>query len=60
VVSDRVSLERALNSVVSLFVREERPRDGGNGRSSDVELADDEQSVLSDIWGAGVQASDGS
>lgn len=60
VVSDRVSLERALNSVVSLFVREGRPRDGGNGRGSDVELADDEQSVLSDIWGAGVQASDGS
>ena len=60
VVSDRVSLERALNSVVSLFVREERPSDGGNGRGSDVELADDEQSVLSDIWGAGVQASNGS
>ena len=60
VVSDRVSLERALNSVVSLFVREERPRDGGNGRGSDVELADDEQAMLSDIWGAGVQASDGS
>ncbi len=58
VVSDRVSLERALNSVVSLFVREERPRDGGNGRGSDVELADDERSVLSDIWGAGVPASD--
>jgi hypothetical protein len=60
VVSDRVSLERALNSVVSLFVREERPRDGGNGQGSDVELADDERSVLSDIWGVGVQASDGS
>jgi hypothetical protein len=60
VVSDRVSLERALNSVVSLFVREEEPSDGGNGRGSDVELADDEQSVLSDVWGAGVQASDGS
>lgn len=60
VVSDRVSLERALNSVVSLFVREERPRDGGNGGGSDVELADDEQSMLSDIWGTGVQASDGS
>ena len=60
VVSDRVSLERALNSVVSLFVREERPRDGGNGQGSDVELADDERLVLSDIWGVGVQASDGS
>ena len=60
VVSDRVSLERALNSVVSLFVREERPRDGGNGRGSDVELADDERLVLSDIWGVGVQASEGS
>ncbi len=60
VVSDRVSLERALNSVVSLFVREERPRDGGNGQGSDVELADEERLVLSDIWGVGVQASDGS
>ena len=60
VVSDRVSLERALNSVVSLFVREEGPRDGGNGQGSDVELADDERLVLSDIWGVGVQASDGS
>jgi hypothetical protein len=60
VVSDRVSLERALNSVVSLFVRDERPRDGGNGQGSDVELADDERLVLSDIWGVGVQASDGS
>lgn len=60
VVSDRVSLERALNSVVSLFVREEGPRDGGKGEGSDVELADDERLVLSDIWGVGVQASDGS
>ncbi len=60
VVSDRVSLERALNSVVSLFVREERPSDGGNGRGSDVKLADGEESVLSEVWGAGVQASDGS
>jgi hypothetical protein len=60
VVSDRVSLERALNSVVSLFVRDERPRDGGNGQGSDVDLADDERLVLSDIWGVGVQASDGS
>ena len=60
VVSDRVSLERALNSVVSLFVREERPMDGGNGRGSDVELANDERLVLSDIWGAGVQAGEGS
>ncbi len=58
VVSDRVSLERALNSVVSLFVREERPTDGGNGQGPDVELTDDERSALSDIWGAGVQASD--
>ncbi len=58
VVSDRVSLERALNSVVSLFVRDERTTDGGNGQGADVELTDDERSVLSDIWGAGVQASD--
>ena len=57
VVSDRVSLERALNSVVSLFVREERTADGGNGQGPDAELTDDERSALSDIWGAGVQAS---
>jgi hypothetical protein len=54
VVSDRVSLERALNSVVSLFVREERPRDGGNGRGPGVEMADDERAALSEIWGGGV------
>ena len=58
VVSDRVSLERALNSVVSLFVREERTRGGGNGRGAGVELEDGERSVLSDIWGAGVHASE--
>jgi hypothetical protein len=51
VVSDRVSLERALNSVVSLFVREERPTDGGNGKGSEAELDDEERTVLSDIWG---------
>jgi len=52
VVSDRVSLERALNSVVSLYIREERPRDGGNG--GDVELSDEEREVLSEVWsGAG-------
>ena len=54
VVSDRVSLERALNSVVSLFVREERPRDGGNGQGQGAELTDDERAALAEIWGEGV------
>ena len=55
VVSDRVSLERALNSVVSLFVRDEQAGGGGNGQDGGVELSDNERAVLSEIWnGAGV------
>lgn len=54
VVSDRVSLERALNSVVSMFVREERPREGGNGQGQSVELTEDERAALAEIWGEGV------
>ncbi|HYW67995.1 MAG TPA: hypothetical protein VE960_00170 [bacterium] len=53
VVSDRVSLERALNSVVSLFVRNEQAGGGGNGQGGGVELSDDERAVLSEIWDGG-------
>lgn len=56
VVSDRVSLERALNAVVSLFVREERAADGGNGQGDAVELTDDEREALAEIWGGGAPA----
>jgi len=53
VVSDRVSLERALNAVVSLFVREGMGNgDNGNGRSAsgDTEFRNE----LARIWGGGV------
>jgi len=53
VVSDRVSLERALNSVVSLFVRDEQTGAGGNGQGGSTELSDDERAVLSEIWDGG-------
>jgi hypothetical protein len=53
VVSDRVSLERALNSVVSLFVRDGQAGGGGNGHGGAVELSDDERAVLSEIWSGG-------
>jgi hypothetical protein len=56
VVSDRVSLERALNAVVSLFVREERSGDGGNGRGGAADLADDEREALAEIWAGGAHA----
>ena len=46
VVSDRVSLERALNAVVSYFVREEEP-----GRALDVpEVSEDVRSELAAVW----------
>jgi len=60
VVSDRVSLERALNSVVSLFVREEGPRDGGNGSGGSIELSDEERETLSEIWSGTVSTEGGS
>jgi hypothetical protein len=59
VVSDRVSLERALNAVVSLFVREGSSADGGNGHGDAVELADEEREVLAEIWGGGVHTGEG-
>lgn len=59
VVSDRISLERALNAVVSLFVREgveasggDMP--GGNGGANSPELSDEEREELGRIWDVGV------
>ncbi|MBD3368333.1 MAG: hypothetical protein GF405_09230 [Candidatus Eisenbacteria bacterium] len=49
VVSDRVSLERALNAVVSYFVREEEP--GGPSASSDV--PEEERAELAAVWSGG-------
>jgi hypothetical protein len=54
VVSDRVSLERALNAVVSLFVREDVPPDAGEAPEPGLE--DDERAALAEIWGAGIPA----
>ena len=56
VVSDRVSLERALNSVVSLFVRDEAPRSGGNGDDAREALDEEERAELAGIWGVGLGA----
>jgi hypothetical protein len=51
VVSDRVSLERALNAVVSLFVREEDPLSGGVvGPGAAADLEEDERVELATIW----------
>jgi hypothetical protein len=58
VVSDRISLERALNAVVSLFVREGGTASGGNGGDEAVELDDKERSELARIWGGGVAQAD--
>lgn len=53
VVSDRISLERALNAVVSLFVREGvEPRDGGDGGAASLD--DAERAELRQIWGDGL------
>ncbi len=55
VVSDRVSLERALNAVISFFVREERVRPAGdNGDGETRELTRDEQAELRRIWDEGI------
>ncbi|MBM3307932.1 MAG: hypothetical protein FJY74_06375 [Candidatus Eisenbacteria bacterium] len=57
VVSDRVSLERALNAVVSSFVREGRgDGDDGNGRAADLDAKT--TSELARIWGGGVGRSE--
>jgi hypothetical protein len=60
VVSDRVSLERALNAVVSMFVREEAPPGGGNGGAARRELPEEDRAELASIWGGGVGGGEGS
>jgi hypothetical protein len=50
VVSDRVSLERALNAVVSLFVREQRPHPDGDSASEQTKLGEEERARLREIW----------
>jgi len=53
VVSDRVSLERALNAVVSSFVREgQGSGDDGNGRAGQMDGGMTDE--LARIWGGGV------
>jgi hypothetical protein len=54
VVSDRVSLERALNAVVSLFVREGRPESDSDSSSAEDTLDSSERSELVGIWGSGL------
>lgn len=55
VVSDRVSLERAMNAVVSLFVREqEGAPDGRDAEQKDAGLSDDERAELAAMWGGGI------
>ncbi len=59
VVSDRVSLERALNAVVSLYVREEfGSGDEDDTRAVDVKLTDEERAELGRIWEATVPSGD--
>lgn len=53
VVSDRVSLERALHAVVSQFVRDERSGSAaGSGAAAD--LTEKERVELAGIWGSGI------
>ncbi len=52
VVSDRVSLERALNAVISFFVRE--GQENGNGSDSSADAPDEEREELRRIWGDGI------
>jgi len=61
VVSDRVSLERALNAVVSLFVRERQSAavEPATGARLPVDIGDDERAELDRIWGDGVGAGEG-
>ncbi len=52
VVSDRVSLERALNAVISFFVRE--GRESGNGEDVGEDDSGQERGELRRIWGDGI------
>jgi hypothetical protein len=50
VVSDRVSLERALNAVVSLFVRDGGTQGESATEAATVELPEEEKAELASIW----------
>ncbi len=52
VVSDRISLERALNAVISFFVRE--GQGSGNGEDVATDEAGQERGELRRIWGDGI------
>jgi hypothetical protein len=59
VVSDRVSLERAMNAVVSLFVREHvGPPDGRREEGEAVGLSEGERAELAAVWGSGLIGGD--
>lgn len=59
VVSDRVSLERAMNAVVSLFVREHvGGPDGGAAEGEVVELSEEERASLAAVWEGGIPRGD--
>jgi hypothetical protein len=58
VVSDRVSLERAMNAVVSLFVREHVAAPEGAADAEAVEISDDERAKLAAVWGGGIPGGD--
>ncbi len=59
VVTDRVSLERALNSVVSYFVREDRPHEPAEERpATGTGLSEEERSELGKIWDGSITAGD--
>ena len=50
VVSDRVSLERALNAVVSLFVRDGAAQAETTSEAAPIELPEEEKAELASIW----------
>lgn len=58
VVSDRVSLERALNAVVSSFVREGEGTGSDDGNGHATSLDDGTSDELARIWGGGVGRSE--
>jgi hypothetical protein len=49
-----VSLERALNAVVSLFVREEQPDRAETQNGAPASLSESEHAELAGIWGSGL------
>jgi hypothetical protein len=60
VVSDRVSLERALNAVVSLYVREHMAApDVGAGGVEAAGVSEEERAELRAVWGDGIAVGEG-